>query len=253
MSDLKKVEEYFEKLPRPQIWFLCLQKHPSVLVSPEEHFVYEIQEREIQHDHYRFYRADARLLFKRYQSGITLNLKPFDHFKNAIQVVVDTKNSTAMFGPTSQIGMSEPGIGLGSTLMSQAIKWLRAKYPDVEILAGTLSAAQAGEDNKDRRNQFYETHGFDVEYNDPDCKSGTFKKRKAGELNSKAIKGCKYKEDYIFKLYNDACNTINENERKINFRDDVINKQKFFLKITLCSTIILFSVILIIIIIKIYS
>ncbi|MFT8420727.1 MAG: hypothetical protein ABF665_04280, partial [Gluconacetobacter sp.] len=239
MTDLKEVEKYFEKLPRPKIWFLCLQKHPPMLDAAEEHFVYEIQERETQHDHYRFYRADARLLFKRHQSGITLNLQQFDHFQNAIQVVVDTKNSTAMFGPTSQIGMSEPGIGLGSTLMSQVIKWLKTQYPDVEILAGRLSVAQAGEDNKDRRNKFYETQGFDVEYVDPDHKSGIFKKRNADELSNKPIKGHRYSEDYIFTLYEKAYKIMNEKERKIKLLEDDINKKKLVIRITLCFIIIL--------------
>ena len=76
---------------------------------------------------------------------------------------------------------------------------------------------------------------MDVEYNDHKHKSVTFEKRKADELNGEPIKGCKYKEDYIFKLNNNACNIINENEQKINFRDDVINKQKFIIRISCVS------------------
>lgn len=215
LSDIKDAEKMFEKLPRPLIWFLRLRKDTPELKLAKQELVYEIQEHENWFGQYRFYRAEARLLWREYQSEVTADLRQFHRFQNALQVVVDTERSTAMFGPTSQIGMSEPGIGLGSALMSKVIQWLKTEYPDAEVRAGTLAFPQAGTDNKARRNRFYESHGFDVEYYDTEQKSGSFKKKRAGDLYDKPIKGTAMCLNDIVKLYNDEHKKSEDQKNRI--------------------------------------
>lgn len=247
LSDIKDAEKMFEKLPRPPVWFLRLQKDTSQPKLPKQELVYEIQEHENRFGQYRFYRAEARLLWREYQFGVTADLRQFHRFENAIQVVVDTEESTAMFGPTSQISMSERGIGLGSALMSKVIQWLKTEYPDAEVRAGTLAAPQAEADNKARRNRFYESHGFDVEYYDAEQKSGSFKKKRAGDLYDKPIKGTAMCLDDIIKLYDNEHQKAKNQRNRVSSMDLRVKKLSHRIKI-MKWTIILLTIITAIII-----
>ncbi|MFT8551070.1 MAG: hypothetical protein ABF739_08290 [Acetobacter okinawensis] len=252
MSDIKDAEKMLEKLPRPPVWFLRLQKDTSESKLPKQEFVYEIQEHESWFGQYRFYRAEARLLWREYQSGVTADLRQFHRFENAIQVVVDTEGSTAMFGPTSQIGMSERGIGLGSALMSKVIQWLKTEYPDAEVRAGTLAAPQAGADNKARRNRFYESHGFDVEYYDTEQKSGSFKKKRAGDLYDKPIKGTIMCLDDIIELYDDEHQKAEKQNNILILMNKRVKELSNHISIMKCIIILLIVTIIIIVSYKKY-
>lgn len=240
----KDAEKIFEKLPYPPVWFLRLQ-----IDSFGQQGVFEIRERENQLGQFRFYRAEARLIWTETSYWMAEKLDKFQMFQNSIQVVVDVENSTARFGPTSQISMQYPGVGLGSALMTTVIRWLKTKFPEAKVLPGSLSSAQATPDNKQRRNEFYQSHGFDMTYNDVEMRSGSFKKDRAGDLlDDKPLKGPDMHLDDIFRLYFRAHETSKSQERHIESLNKSLAERNLTIKYLCITLFILLSIFALVII-----
>ncbi|OMH39604.1 hypothetical protein [Motiliproteus sp. MSK22-1] len=105
----------------------------------------------------------------------------FSLCNNAVQIVVDKKNSKGKFGPKGQIKILEPGYGLGSYALAKVIDWLIVEHPDVAVQAGDLSEHDAVSENSQRRHRFYKGRGFHVSYSD-ERGNGSFWANKASEL-----------------------------------------------------------------------
>lgn len=143
--------------------------------------IFEIEAKHLSWDEGAFFKVEARQLgkFPRTRYG---------GLDNVIQVTVHKTLGVARFGPKGNIGMTLPGIGLGSYLMSRAIEWLQAHFPEAKIAPGRLAPLQ-GQDEKERgrRNRFYESHKFDVVYTDDEQKGGSFAKDHAKLLTVKKM------------------------------------------------------------------
>ena len=99
--------------------------------------------------------------------------------------ILDEKGRRARFGPRYVVMVEGPlrGRGVGRYTLSQLVLWAQALgWGDVEVVKGEL--ADAGNDvldeNRERRNLFYERGGFDVIFADP-------VQRRGGHFSAKAI------------------------------------------------------------------
>jgi GNAT superfamily N-acetyltransferase len=63
------------------------------------------------------------------------------------------------------------GQRIGTYLFNEIVTWAQ-RWPEASVNSVTLLAGQAGEDNKARRNRFYEQFGLVFEYADPEHREG---------------------------------------------------------------------------------
>ncbi|WGS50112.1 hypothetical protein LFL96_00965 [Paraburkholderia sp. D15] len=73
------------------------------------------------------------------------------------------------------------GHRIGTYLMNEIVTWAK-QWADARVLSVELLAGQADEENKSRRNRFYEQFGLVFDYRDPDRREGLSKPMLAAEL-----------------------------------------------------------------------
>lgn len=73
------------------------------------------------------------------------------------------------------------GQRIGTYLMNEIVVWAR-QWPDAMVSSIELLSGQAEEENRDRRNRFYERFGLVFVYSDPEHREGVSKPMPAKEL-----------------------------------------------------------------------
>lgn len=73
------------------------------------------------------------------------------------------------------------GQRIGTYLMNEIVTWAK-QWPNATVQSVELLAGQAQEDNKDRRNRFYERFGLVFDYRDPEHREGVSKPMPAEAL-----------------------------------------------------------------------
>lgn len=100
-----------------------------------------------------------------------------DGWFNSFQLTVDKFSKEVRFGPSGNI-MVVPdecrGRGIASYAFAKLIRWAQEKYPDYKVCTVRVEAVDATPDNKERRNHFYEKHGFVGSFHDPGRKAGVY-------------------------------------------------------------------------------
>ncbi|MDC7705577.1 hypothetical protein [Vogesella indigofera] len=107
--------------------------------------------------------------------------------RNCLQVAVDHPSHTVSFGPKSGFSLSPEisGLGLSGYAYSQAISWLKQRYPDYRVLPSVLPAPEAdGEEARAHRNSRLAAHGFDFEWDDGSQVHGRYHKARVRQLIS---------------------------------------------------------------------
>lgn len=107
--------------------------------------------------------------------------------RNCLQVAVDHPSQTVSFGPKSGFSLSPEiaGLGLSGYAYSQAINWLKQRYPDYRVLPSVLPAPEAeGEEARAHRNSRLAAHGFDFEWDDSTQVHGRYYKARVRQLIS---------------------------------------------------------------------
>jgi len=79
--------------------------------------------------------------------------------------------------------MGLDGNRIGTYLMNEIVAWAK-KHPDASVDCISLSSNQSSDDNKLRRNNFYEQFKIEFEYADDEHKSGISKPMLAGQLET---------------------------------------------------------------------
>lgn len=74
------------------------------------------------------------------------------------------------------------GHRVGTYLMNEIVTWIK-RWPDAEVKSIELNAGQGGDENRDRRNEFYEQFGLEFDYSDPEHRAGKSKPMLAKDLN----------------------------------------------------------------------
>lgn len=64
------------------------------------------------------------------------------------------------------------GHRIGTYLMNEIVTWVK-RWPEAEVNSVKLLASQAQDDNKERRNRFYEQFGLEFDYTDTEHSAGT--------------------------------------------------------------------------------
>lgn len=80
------------------------------------------------------------------------------------------------------------GIGIGSLLMRQLVSWAKERPGDVPVVPISLAGPDAGEENRCRRNRFYEKFGFVFNYADDEKTHGEARALRVSELVTPAFK-----------------------------------------------------------------
>jgi len=75
------------------------------------------------------------------------------------------------------------GQRIGTYLMNEIIQWAQ-QWPDENVKSIKLVLNQADEDNKERRNRFYERFGLVFDYTDPEHREGVSRPMLVGVLNT---------------------------------------------------------------------
>ena len=107
--------------------------------------------------------------------------------RNCLQISVDHPSRSVRFGPKSGFNLSAEitGLGLSGYAYSQAIDWLKHRYPDYAVLPSVMPPAEhEGEDARAKRNSRLAAHGFDFEWDDSSQVHGRYYKAKAKQLIS---------------------------------------------------------------------
>lgn len=74
------------------------------------------------------------------------------------------------------------GHRVGTYLMNEIVTWAK-RWPDAEVKSIELNAGQGGDENRDRRNEFYEQFGLEFDYSDPEHRAGKSKPMLVKDLN----------------------------------------------------------------------
>jgi GNAT superfamily N-acetyltransferase len=98
---------------------------------------------------------------------------------NAVSLTSPSMSSGAVF-------LDLPGLSgqrIGTYLMNEIVQWVQ-QWPDATVNSIRLSAGQASDDNKARRNWFYEQFGLVFDYTDPEHREGLSRPMQAKALTT---------------------------------------------------------------------
>lgn len=118
---------------------------------------------------------------------LKMNKQPFyeqqgeDFFSGSYNQTRRSVQITSGFVILEKIPKKLRGCRIGTLLMDKVISWAK-QWPEANVNTIELLAHDGGEDNKARRNKFYENFGITFEYTSNDKKAGLSKDMKAQEL-----------------------------------------------------------------------
>lgn len=78
-----------------------------------------------------------------------------------------------------------PGLSgqrIGTYLMNEIVTWAK-RWPEASVNSVELMIGQGGDENKERRNHFWEQFGLEFDYSDPEHRTGRSKPMLAKDLN----------------------------------------------------------------------
>lgn len=112
-------------------------------------------------------------------------------WRNTFQLCADHDRQAVRFGPSDNIEIEKKelrGLGVGSHLWRILIRWAKRKFPEYAVHPIKISELDA-EDEEDfqRRNHFFEKHGFTPQFSDPEGKSGVYRCEKVSDLKESAL------------------------------------------------------------------
>lgn len=103
--------------------------------------------------------------------------------KNRLDVWADHKAHVVFFQPDSGLQLEPANRGLGRFMIAQAVKWAQKRWGSYRIESTALASKDGlNEDTRLRRDHVLKTHGFEVQYADPQHLKGTFKDATIGAL-----------------------------------------------------------------------
>jgi len=74
------------------------------------------------------------------------------------------------------------GQRIGTYLMNEIVTWAK-RWPEASVNSVELMIGQGGDENKERRNHFWERFGLEFDYSDPEHRTGRSKPMLAKDLN----------------------------------------------------------------------
>lgn len=108
---------------------------------------------------------------------------------NTFELCVDHEEKIVRFGPSGNLMIEHEelrGMGIGTYLWRILILWAKYEFPDYRVYKIMISAIDATEDNLERRNHFFQKHGFVPQFSDDSKKSGFYYCEKVSDLTESA-------------------------------------------------------------------
>lgn len=175
---------YGERADDPRVLVLEVRPRKRPQDDPIARVIVERHEERSMHDG-RLVSASLALLYRviRSTDGRAMARSQFEacysEYGNAVNLISSSSWGGAIF-------LDLPGLEgqrIGTYLMNKIVQWAK-QWPDASVQTISLNAAQAGEENKARRNRFYEQFGISFAWTDEDRMAGTSKPMTAGDLVS---------------------------------------------------------------------
>ncbi|MCW5231690.1 GNAT family N-acetyltransferase [Verminephrobacter eiseniae] len=139
------------------------------------------------------YRRDDRDR-QMYEASISLSyqtIEPKHSFRSPVSGSFDASYSRGFLEGEASVSLVDGalffdpaelrGQRIGTYLMNEIVTWAQ-QWPDAKVRSIKLLSGQAHEDNRDRRNRFYERFGLKFAYSDPAHEEGLSKPMPAKEL-----------------------------------------------------------------------
>lgn len=101
----------------------------------------------------------------------------YSHLDQSVSLTSSTMSSGGVFVDPPDLR----GLHIGTYLMNEIVQWVQ-QWPKAAVRSVELLSGQADEDNKDRRNRFYEQFGLVFDYADSERRAGSSKPTTAEEL-----------------------------------------------------------------------
>lgn len=103
--------------------------------------------------------------------------------KNRLDVWADHKTHVVFFQPDGGLQLEPANRGLGRFMIAQATHWAQRRWGSYRIESTALASKDGlNEDTRLRRDHVLKTHGFEVQYADPQHLKGSFKDATVGAL-----------------------------------------------------------------------
>jgi GNAT superfamily N-acetyltransferase len=123
------------------------------------------------------YEASIRLSYERIAPKLARDASGKGHFSGSYSRAFGDGPAVSLTSATTTRGtvfLDLPhldGQRIGTYLMNEIVTWVR-QWPDARVRAVELLPGQAGDDNKARRNRFYEQFGLVFDYRDREQREG---------------------------------------------------------------------------------
>lgn len=117
------------------------------------------------------------------------------------------------------------GQRIGTYLMNEIVQWVQ-QWPSAKVRSITLLDGQAGDDNKKRRNWFYEQFGLKFKYTDQSESEGTSEDISSGELHTTE----KWKENIKEIELPDLFSKLLDEKESLSIEIETIKRSIDFLK-----------------------
>jgi len=141
----------------------------------------------------------------------------YSHYFNTVNLISSSTSGGAIF-------LDLPGLEgqrIGTYLMNKIVQWAK-QWPDADVQTIYLKAGQATDDNKARRNRFYEQFGITFDWADESQEAGASKATKAGHLASSNTWAQNIKEINFWVYIDEVSREAEQNQFDIRNRDQCI-------------------------------
>ena len=188
------LEHAISVLPESQMFYQTAQKRTlhEELVDGQLHFALEGRHAKIQNGAREILQFRLTPLVWRESSSENVLRRTVWYQKhrtsgwfNSFQLSVNHSEQIVRFGPSGNLLITDEelrGLGIGTFTWRMLIEWAKNKFPEYKVYRVELSRVDATSDNLERRNHFFQKHGFMPFFDNEDSKSGWFYCEKVSDL-----------------------------------------------------------------------
>lgn len=171
----------------PQVYVLELRRQPTDMTMPLVEWVLveksEVMERDP--NTRTVHCAKLNIFYWDLSEGANLNDVPSGDFSASYDAIWNLVSLTSSSLDTGGYVLIEPirlrGAHLGTYLMNLVVSWAK-QWPEADVREIRLLPGDAGDDNRLRRNRFYEQFGITFAFDDPSMSAGVSQPINASNL-----------------------------------------------------------------------
>lgn len=174
-------ESYLESIAKPVSEIIVVLENGSTIYG----LVKKSRAITPQSDYFRVQFKGCAVVSGKQWHMLDAEVSSYSNTANNAWVKVDHPSQRVLFGPRTGINCSEKyqATGLETYLFAQGIAWVKSLYPNYGIIPGGFSLSSKGSmEERQQRNLFYASQGFDFDWLDEEQRTGRYSKEKVGKL-----------------------------------------------------------------------